>query len=619
MNHRTVCVLIVLTGLCSAKGVRAQTAAWSDSTLHARPPSAPAARLSLWFWSSPFDTIGGPEYFMRHSFSLDNYLEGQPGYLVERMGPIGAPSSFSRYGIGSGRGALYIGDVLVNDPQDGRVPLGLVPTTAVGELVLGGAADGWARGAANIEGVVQIREPVPNANTPLTFIELSKGNRELKQRRVRFSSSSGPVGIDLAYDGLRDDGYAFDARGLVDGPDFGRSATRVQSGGLRGVLPDGMGSYSFSFRQFSSSFTGDLSNADNELRRNGDIGVLNATLPRVHIALYERTHRATAVDSLTRNQTTGATVRVPLFSGEAGEAGVSASYEDILSSQDVGGSTTNDRTQTASAALSGQWSLPGSFMARYAAAAARQFDGAGSWGGSFGVARRLSARLSALLTLDRRYRLPTLGELFLPQHAAGTGVVVGNRETKAEHSLEIGARLFATWGPVEMETRGTAIRVEDPIRFAADLVSPSTVRPTNAAAEDVRIVESRMRLATHYRQIAVTWGGGVEYADGERTGFFAAVPGFRATSSVSLERSFFKNSSALRLTGEFQHTGKRDVRGGTELASYDVFNVKIDARLIDAQLYLLLLNVLGERYETASPFLMTPRTFVYGIEWNLFN
>jgi hypothetical protein len=53
--------------------------------------------------------------------------------------------------------------------------------------------------------------------------------------------------------------------------------------------------------------------------------------------------------------------------------------------------------------------------------------------------------------------------------------------------------------------------------------------------------------------------------------------------------------------------------------AYDVMHLKIDMTLLDAHIYFMLLNVLDEQYQTISPFLMTPRTFVYGVQWTLFD
>jgi hypothetical protein len=61
---------------------------------------------------------------------------------------------------------------------------------------------------------------------PNTFVELSKGTNDVRQRRVRFSSEEGVVGLDLAYDEVLDDGYAFDAATVADEPDSARPLAR---------------------------------------------------------------------------------------------------------------------------------------------------------------------------------------------------------------------------------------------------------------------------------------------------------------------------------------------------------------------------------------------------------
>jgi outer membrane receptor protein involved in Fe transport len=97
------------------------------------------------------------------------------------------------------------------------------------------------------------------------------------------------------------------------------------------------------------------------------------------------------------------------------------------------------------------------------------------------------------------------------------------------------------------------------------------------------------------------------------------VPELQANASLLVGGEMFEATSALYLGGEYLHMGARTDYDGQSLPAFDVINLVLQARLIDAHLYLRYLNVLNEAYATYDGYLMTPRTFAYGIEWTLFN
>ena len=219
--------------------------------------------------------------------------------------------------------------------------------------------------------------------------------------------------------------------------------------------------------------------------------------------------------------------------------------------------------------------------------------------------------------------MPNLGELFLPRHPAGgsgTTEVVGNRELESESSHEASATWYGRIGPVENEVRGSVINVRTPILPATAPAFPTpTVRPVNSPGQTLSILEDRAKITASIWGVGIQLAGGIEVAGGDRDGYFEGVPEYRAIGTLSIGRSLFSDTSDILVTGEYQHTGRRQAQRGTELSSYRVVNVKLSARLVDAQLYLLWLNYLDEEYETSSPYLMTPRTFVYGVAWTFSN
>ncbi|MFQ5512424.1 MAG: TonB-dependent receptor [Candidatus Krumholzibacteriia bacterium] len=585
-----------------------------DST-HVVPVAAapPAVR----FLFSPFDTIAGTDYSRTHSLSLGHYLEFVPGYFLERLGPIGADAAFSRYAIGGGRGAVYLGRVLLNDPQNDRAPLAMIPTTAVGRLVRDGNASAALPTHSDIEGVLTILEPAPLNGQPATAIEVATGDRGLKQRRVRFSSASGSIGIDFSYDELRNDGYSFDSRGLVGGRDFGSSTSRTQSLNLRGNLPGGE-DYLFAFRRFTSTFQGDLSDINNEQRRNGHYGMLQSSVRGIELTAYERGYEVTTPDSLTRNQTTALVLNFPVFRGNGESFTLGLAYEDIVSRQEVGGGLSDDRLQEGSIGASGRLRLGAGFGAAYGLNMAHQFNRSSEWGARASVARRLGAGHVVTVQARRSFRLPNLGELFLPVHAAagspGTNVG-GNRDLDGETALELRGLLYDRIGVFENEIRGGVMRVDEAITPSGS----SFVTLRNGSPRTLRFVEDRIRSSGSWRGVDLAVTGAAEYTTGDKAGFFELVPDYRLSASLKVGRPFFKNTSSLFVTTQYQYNDSRTLAAGGKLGSFGVLNVRADARLVSAQLYVLWLNALDKRYQTISPYLMTPRTVVFGVSWTFLN
>jgi len=573
------------------------------------------------FFSSPLDTIRGRQYSLSRAFSLGQFLESVPGLIITRMGPIGASAAYSRYGMGRGRGVVYLGGVPLNDPQDDRAPLALTPTTSIGQLVVDGSSTEYLPARSNIEGVIQIIEPLQVAPEPLVAIELSKGDHDLKQRRARYSSPNKSVGIDIGYDELRNKGYAFDARELVSGREYGSSTTRVQTADLRGTLSRG-DRYRFSFTQFETTSMGDTTSADFVNRRTGYIALAKSSLDRLHFELYGRSYKVTTRDSLTMNHTSSVTVTVPISTGDDRYVFAGAGYENTFSRQEIGGAKAGKDLQEAFATVNGttrvseKTTLAASFDFAY------QLDLAGGWGARLAISRELSSENRLLIEARRGYRLPNLGELFLPRHVrgtAGTTEVAGNSNLGAESSLEAGTRLHSRIGVLSNEVGWTGVWVRQPILARVVATSPNVlIKPVNSDDAGVHVLQDRFRVSGSYLGVAVEATGGVLLSTGDKTGYFEGVPKLRANASASIGKSLFKNTSDFTLAAQYEHGGSR-ISGGRELSAFDVFNLKLEVRLIDAHLYLSWLNLFDRQYETVAPYLMTPRTFVYGIAWTLYN
>jgi len=589
-----------------------------DSSAARVEPRAPRAV----FRASPFDTISAAEFRERHAFNLDHFLENEPGVMLQRRGPIGADADFSRYGIGRGRARLYLGDIPLNDPQDDRYPLAVFATTLLGDIVPGENTGAYLPERGNIEGAYRVLEPAPPAEKPVVAIEFSRGDRNLRQRRLRFSSVEAPVGIDFEFDELLNDGYAFDGRGLVSGQDYGKSTGRSGGGALRGVLPGGA-DYAFSFRRFTSTFDGDLRSVDAELRRDGHIAAMRVSTGAFGLSVFERTHKASAPDSVTSNHTTGVLASTAFDLGGASEIVAGAGYEDIHSRQTIGGEESRPRLQKAHAAISARFVSEGRRLITVDAEAAHCFDLATGWGGGASAAQWFGENHRILAALGRRFRLPNLGELFQPLHAVTADPdfsVGGNRDVREETALEASAGWLVRAAGFTNELKATAMRVEDPIFYAsAGGTAGDELLARNGGREDLVVIDDRADLRGGLLGFSAGVGASFEYASGERERFFSGVPEYRATATADLGRDLFKGTSGFRLSAEYVRVGSRMSGSPEALPPYGVLNLKLVVRLIDANIYAQWLNVTDESYETVWPYLATPLTFAYGIEWTIFD
>jgi hypothetical protein len=601
-------MLAFLTWTCAT--VATAGASEVDSSV-TRSPALERALLAV-----PFDTIDVHEYAARRSFSLDQFLESQSGYLIDRLGPIGAQASYSRFGMGRARGLVYLGGVLLNDPQDGRAPLALVPVTSIRQLVFGSGGRRVFSTQGSIEGAIQIVEPRELPADPTAVIDLSKGDHRIKQRRAMYSSPRKPAGLDFGYDELRNGGYAFDARQLENGTAYGSSTTRVLDAELRGVFPSGE-AYRFSLKRFQTSFLGDTADASADHRRHGYIAAMATSVENLAVDLFGRSYTVSTPDSVTMNQTTSIALGAPLIDADSRRVVVGAGYEDIRARQEINGSSANDRLEKAWASFSAASAFGGHTVIEIAADLSHQLELAWGWGARVAAARNVGKSHRVIAEARRGYRLPNLGELFLPLHQVkGSSTdAVGNRELKSESSLEASLSVMSAVGPLKNELRATVIRAQEPILPVA---TGSLVKPTNADAQDAQMFEDRLSLHDTIIGLELAVSGGVLVGAGDLNGYFEGVPWSRLVVAGAFGRSLFKNTSHILVGGEYQHNSSRTV-GGVRLDPYDVVNLKIEGKLIDAHIYVMWFNVVDEAYETRWPYLMTPRTLAYGIAWTFYN
>lgn len=582
-----------------------------DSTT---PPAAPVPAPSV----SPFSTVDKRGYMRRHAYSFDHYLQREPGVVLVRRGPIGGDVAFSRYGIGRGRGVLVHNGIVLNDPQNDIAPVVHFPVSRL-DLVTGVGGPGRGASAAMaIEGAVYVDDLAAPSDRPRTFIELSKGTNDLRQRRVQFSSAAGAVGVDLSYDELLNDGYAFDATGGkgLNVPGFGSSTSRHYGVQLRGEL-EGGGAYSFGLREFTSTFNGDLVDEAREQRRDGHLLSASARHGRFGVRLFERGYTSAYPDSYTVSQTTAAYATARLWMRERLSLSLEAGFEDIAATQRVGGAESDPSLSKSVASVEALAALGAQTTMRAYAAGADYSGHVSQWGGGLEVSRAWKA-VNAALEARRSFRLPNLGELFLPAHARGGYTVVGNKYLDGEYAWEVGARAGVSWGPLFNEVRWTTIRMKDPIvtRVLGE-GDGALIAPVNGYGAMLHAFEERLRLRGSWRRVEFECEAAGVFTDGDRVGFFASAPSAQLHASARVGGNLFEATSALFFGVEYVRCDDRVDFSGTNLPAYEVVNFTIDGRLLDADMYLAFLNAFDESYRTEGNYLMTPRTFVYGIAWTL--
>lgn len=562
-----------------------------------------------------FDLITRETFVRRHAFSLDHFLEFEPGGVVARLGPIGNDAYFSRWGIGRGRVVFIVNGIPLNNPQDGTAPLVDIATSGLAQLSLDGASNSARE--SGIEGTIEMREMVARPSRPHTFIELSKGTNELRQRRVRFGSEAGRIGLDLSYDEVLDDGYNFDANDILfpqPAPE-GRALSRNAAVVVRGDLEE-RARYAIGLRRFRSSSTGDLVSAANEATRGGHLAWATAGVGPVEATAYGRGYSSDRADSATTNESAGGVVSWNQRYGDT-VLRVFALGEHTNATQSVAGAEARTRTSLGSggAGVESRWA--GATWFAHGSAAFDEQQGA--WGAAAG-ARLDIPRGDVAVSARRAFRLPSIGERYLPSHTRDGYTISGDDAIDPEVAWEGSAAWTLRAGAVTNRVRGSWIRSEDYISFAIPVGETLSRRAANSSREpSMSFFEERIAVAAKWGKFELGADAGGTYATGDREGAFQSVPRTQVNASLVVGRSLFEASSALYLEGSYAFMDERRDYNGVPLSSYQVVNVGIVGRLIDVRVYLKWLNLLDESYQTVSGYLMTPNTLAYGIEWTLFD
>ncbi|HET6463917.1 MAG TPA: TonB-dependent receptor [Candidatus Krumholzibacteria bacterium] len=561
---------------------------------------------------SSFEFISRDAFLRRHAFSLDHFLELMPDGVVARLGPIGNEAFYSRWGIGRGRALVVANGIPLNDPQDGTAPFVHVATSGIASLTMDAREKLTFAPAA--EGSITLRDLVPMPDRPHTFIELTKATNELRQRRVRFGSEAGRVGLDLSYDEVLDDGYDFNADDLATFPS-GAANTRNAGAVLRGDLTERT-RYDAGIRRFRSSTTGDLESAANEGSRSGHLAWAGVGMGSARAVIYGRGYNATRPDSNTTNESVGGTVSWNLESGGQ-TLHMFALGERTNATQLVG--TGEARSQVTQGNAGASTELTRGGFAFFGHGVVGGDTRAFAWGAGAGVRHDLPLG-DVTLFGQRTFRMPTIGERYLPEHVRDGFLISGRQTLDPETALEGSADWNLRRGGLVNRVRASWMRSRDYITFAPVSGDPASRRAANSGDEPtMTFFEERAGLTTHVGAVEMLADAGGRYTSGDRAGLFLSVPRTQASASLLFGMQFFEKSSALYLGGEYEYSAERRDYNGVVLDSFNVVNVSLVARLVDARFYAKWLNVLDEQYQTVSGYLMTPQTLEYGIEWTLFD
>jgi hypothetical protein len=212
----------------------------------------------------------------------------------------------------------------------------------------------------------------------------------------------------------------------------------------------------------------------------------------------------------------------------------------------------------------------------------------------------------------------------LPAHANGGLTLAGDAGVEPETALEAsgdwGLRLDARGASVN-RVRASWVRSEGSIAFRPRVVGAETWRVASNAsdARTMLFLEERVRFDWAGKTYRFFADASVLYTSGDREDAFTSVPKLQTNASFLVGRNFFEDTSALYVGAGFMSVDERSDYDGAPLPSFQVLNLTLEGRLLDARLYLQYLNVLDDAYQPAGSYLMTPRSFVYGIEWTLFN
>ncbi len=590
-----------------ADTARARSRAAADSLRMRAAANAPGLTFD------PMERLTRQTYLRRHAFSLDHFLEFEPSSFVVRRGPIGNDAFYSRWGIGRGRAQLTLNGIPLNDPQDDTAPLVHTPTSGLGVLSMSRET-----GVPWIEGVLDITETAPPVGRPNTFVELSKGDNAVRQRRVRFSSEDSKVGVDLAYDEVLDNGYDFDASDEVPYVvDYGRARTRNSTIVLRGS-PDEETRFDAGVRNFTSSTQGDLTSNVSEGRKSGHVLWVGAGVADTRLVLFGRGYSSSVPDSSTENETVGGFAQWSRGGPRESNLALRAGVEQTDAYQDVGPSTSDRLVRATGGVDASLRSGEGKSLTASARVAGDERTPF-AWGASVGT--RLGSDSHAIgLLAARSFRLPNFGERFLPAHTHDGMALAGNPDLDPETAWEATADWHLRIGRAANRARASWIRSESGIAFRP-APGVDTLRVASNAEESSRMVFIEERLSGDWQAggIRILADAAGMVSSGDREGAFASVPKFQVNGSLLFGRDFFEETSALFLGASVLAADERRDYDGTLLPAFTVLNLILEARLLDARMYLQYLNVLDEQYRTYGDYLMTPSTFVYGIEWTLFN
>jgi hypothetical protein len=342
---------------------------------------------------------------------------------------------------------------------------------------------------------------------------------------------------------------------------------------------------------------------------------------RAHVALYARGFSSSAPDSAAENETVGAMVSWSRAGADA--LTVRAHVEGTHAAQEAGGAASHDDLVRAWAGVDGSRSAGARARLTAGVTVAGDEETPFEWGARLG-ARWEASRHALAVAAARSFRLPNFGERYLPAHVTGANTLAGDAEVGPETAWEVTGDwdfTLSAGGAIVNRVRASWVRAQEAIAFRPRAVGTEVWRVAQNAddARSMLFLEERARGEWETATVRVIADAAVLYTTGDRGDAFVAVPELQTNAWLFLGRSFFEDTSAIFLGVQFLSVDSRSDYDGISLPSFQVLNVMLEGRLLDARLYLGYLNIMDEVYRTQGDYLMTPRSLVYGIEWTLFD
>ncbi len=219
------------------------------------------------------------------------------------------------------------------------------------------------------------------------------------------------------------------------------------------------------------------------------------------------------------------------------------------------------------------------------------------------------------LRASRTVRFPTLAEIH------GRDPFQGNQALQPEVTHEIGLQIrFLSERYLKFLTSAFFKELENEIQYS----QTDTIAFNSFNSERYNFFGADFGAELSFFQ-KFKWLTKIMFLQNCRT---ANLPDFSARTSLEYQNIYFQGDLRVLLRLEGRYIGKRNgetfhpfkaIKLSKELDPAIVLNFLANLKFGDLQFYLLLENILDEKYEIIYGYPMNPRSFHYGIRWEFWN